>query len=491
MVQALCAVVCVLSVVACADEKFSSDAAYTLAFSQDTVAFDTLITTTSSRTKTLIVYNPNKYGVRLSRVELGMGALSPFRVNVDGSYLVDGVGDDFEVFAGDSITVRIEVNANITAGQAIEHLTDKLCFRLENGRLQNVLLHAGVMDADIRRGIHIYSDSTLTSDKPIVVLDSFVVDSGRTLVLPAGTTLMFHYNVGMQVYGTLKAQGTLEHPVVMRSDETEHMFDSLYYDNTPSRWLGIYLSPHSTGHELDYCDVHASVFGILYHGVSPDSCTLRIANSTFYHIGGDGLALTNCRADVENTQVSNTMGHCVIMNGGSADFVHCTLAQFYPFHAQRGHALYLIGRSVEPDETDSLRHLRHAHFLNCVITGYGDDVIMGNIQEEDVALCDYLFSHCYLNTVPSKDSVRFVNIVYDNAEQKTPKQNNFVRFNTVRYEYDFTPVDSSAICGLADSLHFLPYDRLGRSRLEGRPDAGCYQHVPNENNSVSGGQDHR
>ena len=71
---------------------------------------------------------------------------------------------------------------------------------------------------------------------------------------------------------------------------------------------------------------------------------LTLENSVIHNVGGEGLGLYHCRASVGNTQISNTLGHCVAVVGGWAEFVHCTLAQFYPWDAARGDALYLANK---------------------------------------------------------------------------------------------------------------------------------------------------
>ncbi|MCF0197164.1 MAG: right-handed parallel beta-helix repeat-containing protein, partial [Bacteroidaceae bacterium] len=415
--------------------------------------------------------------VRILRAALGQGGASRFRVNIDGQYLYEGVGTDFEVPAGDSIMMRVEVTPVCTPGVDVEQIADVLNFTLESGAVQSLPLKAGVMDAVLCRGIHVTADTLISSVKPIVVYDSLVVDSGTTLTIGEGTTLMFHSKVGMVVRGTLKVMGTVEHPVVLRSDQTEHMFANLYYDNTPNRWLGIVMEHTSTGNELYNCDMHASNYGILFVGDSLRASTIWIENCMFHNMGGDGLFFYNCQSSVLNTQVSNTLGCCVSVNGGSCDFLHCTLAQFFALNANRGAALFLQGKAANVPDPESRVWLRHAHFVNCVITGYGTDVITGEIRENGGdTLCDYRFHHCYLNTVESKDTARFVGVVYDDDKQPTPREKNFTLFDTDRYLYDFTPLPGSGIRAIADTLFALPLDRLGRPRLvKGTAEAGCYE----------------
>ena len=71
---------------------------------------------------------------------------------------------------------------------------------------------------------------------------------------------------------------------------------------------------------------------------------LTLENSVIHNVGGEGLGLYHCRASVGNTQISNTLGHCVAVVGGWAEFVHCTLAQFYPLGCYAGDALYLANK---------------------------------------------------------------------------------------------------------------------------------------------------
>ncbi|MCR5433196.1 MAG: right-handed parallel beta-helix repeat-containing protein, partial [Bacteroidaceae bacterium] len=82
----LCA--CAQGLLSCAEgETWTHEASARLSFSNDSIVFDTLLTTVPSATKTLTVYNPNRDGIRLPAVLLQQGRSSHFRVNVDGQYL--------------------------------------------------------------------------------------------------------------------------------------------------------------------------------------------------------------------------------------------------------------------------------------------------------------------------------------------------------------------------------------------------------------------
>lgn len=475
-----------LLAVACSDyESFSDNPSFRLVFSQDTIAFDTLVSTIPSSTKTLYAFNNNKNGMRVKNIRLEGGSQSHFRVNVDGRYLVDGSWDDFEVLKHDSLVIRIEMTPPEVGTNEPLYFEDKLHFLLENGAQQSVLLSGGSIDAYIKKGLIVDSDQTLLTDKAYVIYDSLVVNKGATLTLTEGTRLMFHDKAALHVYGRLVVQGTLEKPVVLRGDRMDHMFDYLLYDNTPSRWEGVVIHRGSLGNEFYQMDLHSSLFGIIVEDteeVKPDESkpSVTLDCCVLHNIGGDGLRLTNCVSKVTNTQISNTLGHTVSINGGCHDFVYCTLAQFYPFVANRGDALHLA--SAEDGGEYGL--LRKAHFINCVITGYGEDVLMGEHIPDDGS-CNYLFHHCFINTPEVDDVEHFAGCIFDrdkkkDEEEKLVRDQNFVTFDTENFIYDFTPKDSSMIRSLADkNYEGLPLvDRKGVSRLadEG-PDAGCYEFV--------------
>ena len=456
-------------------ETWCSDDSMKLEFSKDTVAFDTIVATVGSSTKTLVVYNKNKKGIRVESVKLGKGTSSPFRINADGQFLPDGYGEDFEIRHEDSLVVRIEATPPSTGQDAPLGYEDVLLFQLESGLTQKVTLSVGSQDVHFFHAKSILCDTTLCSGKPYVVYDSLVVAAGATLSLEPGVKLMFHDKAGLIVHGTLMATGTEEKPIVFRGDRMDHMFDYLPYDNTPNRWEGIHICGESKNNLLSYCDIHSGCYGIRCDSTSLEQTTLNLQNSVIHNIGGNGLELNNCLTKAYNSQISNTFGYTVYMFGGASEFVHCTIAQFYPFDADRGDALYLANQ-----EGDNYRHIQYAHFINSVITGYAEDVIMGSITEGQDEQCDYLFDHCFLKTIESDDTLRFSQITYDTKELELMSEDNFTIFDTDNFIYDFTPDSLSPIRNMGDPKHIekYPVDRLGRSRtMDEGPDVGCYEYI--------------
>lgn len=463
---------------ACDDyDSWTTSPSAVLSFSLEEVAFDTVITAQSSTTKTLIIYNRNSKGVRIRKAALEMGSASPFRLNIDGQFLNNGEGEDFEIRTNDSIFVRIEVTLPEVGSADISKWQDNLTLMLESGTTQSIALKADGMDVKRLNGLNVVSDMTLSSPIPYLVYDSLAIQEGATLTIAPGTTLMFHSGVSALVRGTLKAEGTLEKPIVFRGDRVDRMFPYLPYDNTPNRWGGLFFYTSSYNNSFTQCDIHGGDYGIICEekldDIAGQPYCIRMENSVIHNVGGKGLALNNCRSKIIGTQISNTLEQCVSIFGGDHDFIHCTIAQFYPWDADRKEALLIANK-----QEDSEHSLVNCRFTNCVITGYADDVIMGSISENEGVAFEYLFDHSLLRTVEDKDETRYVNVTFEKQDLDPSREKHFTLFDTNNFLYDFIPVEGSIIRGMADSsvAAQYPIDRNGVNRLaDGEPDAGAYE----------------
>lgn len=469
------------------DDSFTTSPDRLLTFSADTVRMDTVFSTVPTSRKYFWVYNKSGDGIRCSSVRLANGNQSGFRVNVDGTYLGKESGfqtTGVEIRNKDSIFVNIELTSPRNNKSGPQLMEDDLVFRLESGVEQKVNLNAYSWDADIVRNLRVRRDTTIQSDRPIVVFGPMRVDSLATATVVPGTTLYFHSDSRLDVYGRLVAEGTAEKNIVFRGDRTDRMFDYLPYDQVSGQWGGITFHSSSYGNVMKYADVHSTFDGIVCDSSDVSRLKLTLYNSTVHNCQGYGLRTVNSVVDVRNTQLSNTLRDCVAIYGGGALLLNCTMAQFYPFDSNRGAALRFANGQTDENGTHNYP-LYQMDCVNSIATGYADDVVMGEVVDSTVAYT-YKFENCILRTDSLADGDNIKNVIWENADSvKTDTvcggEKNFrlVDINKQHFDFHLSKVSRAIGTATKEGGYALPTDRDGRKR-DDEPDMGCYEFLENE-----------
>lgn len=474
------------------DDSFSTSSSDILTFTTDTVKMDTVFSRVPTSTYSFWVHNNSGDGIRCTNIRLANGNQTGFRANVDGEYLSSTAGyqvSDVEIRKGDSIRVFVELTSPENGKQGPQLIEDDLVFQLGSGVEQRVNLRAYTWDAMLIRNLTVKNDTTIDgTEKPIVVYGNMKVDSNATLRLAAGTTLYFHSDAGLDVYGRLLAEGTAENNVTLRGDRLDNMFDYLPYDGVSGQWKGVHFNTSSYDNVMVYTDVHGTFDGIVCDSSDVSRSKLQLYNSTVHNCQGYGLKTVNSMVDVHNCQITNTLNNCVAILGGDVTLLHCTLAQFYPFDSNRGAALAYTNY----DDNYALPLLR-MDCINSIVTGYGDDQVMGGMLKdaEDVAF-NYRFVNSILRTTPPSDDDTsvpegsIVNVIWEDAnsedsekEDSITGEKHFKLVDIDKQRYDFhLSMDSPAI-NRAAIEYSEPTDRDGITRDE-QPDMGCYEYVKSD-----------
>lgn len=457
------------------DDSFSTSSANRLTFSVDTVMLDTVFSRIPSHTRTFWVFNHSGDGIRCASVSLLKGNQTGFRVNVDGIYLgaVEGYHtNDVEVRKKDSLRVFVELTAPMNNQSEPQLLEDFLVFRLESGVEQRVCLQAQTWDALLVNNLEVSRDTTINTTRPVVISGGIKVDSTATLNL-RGTTLYFGSDAGIDVYGRLTCDSHDGRETVLRGSRLDHMFDYLPYDRVSGQWKGIRIHDSSFGNEIRHTDIHSGTDAIVCDSSDASRSKLVLEYSTIHNMQGYGLMAKNCSISVNTCQISNTLNDCVAIYGGNVSISNSTLAQFYPFDSNRGAALRLANIfDAKPYP------LQQFVGVNNLITGYADDVLMG--EQGDIAVAfSYQFDYCILRTpkVETADSVRFTNIIWENPEDTiVTGKKNFAKIDEDNLIYDFRLSEVSKAIGAANKTVALPTDRFGLLRDE-EPDIGCYERM--------------
>lgn len=472
---------CAIFLASCwGEEDFSVSSHHRLQFSRDTLSFDTVIAGIPTNTYTFSIYNRTKQGIRIESATLEKGRNSYFRVNLDGTFVREGGEGDWEIAAGDSLRGFVELTAPTTGLDTPQPLEDQLQIRLASGISQHITLTASGQDVLLLTTKVLNRDTLLSAQRPYLITDSLVVSAGTTLQLAAGTRLFFHAGTSLIVHGTLKAQGTVDHPVIFRGARLGEMFSGQPYDRIPNQWGGVVMTRQSVDNVLNFCDIHSGAFGIRCDSTGIDRRKLLLENSIIHNVGGHGLYAKDCYTEVGNTQISNSAGDCVHLVGGQHNFTHCTLAQFYPFIGTRGVALRFSNT-----ENQQRHPLHGANFINTLITGSNSDDLMGEQSTRSTTdVFNYEFRNCLINTPFLKDNPHFISCLFeeDSPEEFRRSANFFPAFDTKHLIYSFTLSPSSQAVGKADlttTLATYPQDQKGTVRnTDGKADIGCYEAQP-------------
>lgn len=464
------------------DDSFSVSSSNLLTFSDDTISMDTVFSKVPTSTYTFWVYNKSGDGIRCANVRLANGNQTGFRVNVDGEYLSPASGyqiSNVEIRNKDSIRVFIELTSPENGKQEPQLLEDDLVFLLESGIEQKVNLNAYTWDATLLRNMVIKNDTTIQSEgKPIVIYGGLKVDSNATLRIEAGTTLYFHSDAGINVFGRLIADGTAEKNVVLRGDRTDKMFDYLPYDMVSGQWRGIKFNSSSYDNQITYTDIHGTFDGIVCDSSDVTKMKLQLSSSIVHNCQGYGLKSVSSAVSVKNCQISNTLNDCVAIFGGSVLLQQCTLAQFYPFDSNRGVALRYTNYSG-----DYLLPLNRMDCINTIVTGYGNDQVMADRKEEDdeKTAFNYRFVNSILRTPEIGKDENIVDVVWEDVEDTAAVtgEKHFRLVDIDKQRFDFHLSSESPAINKASIEYSLPEDKDGSHR-DSLPDIGCYEFFSEE-----------
>ncbi len=463
----------IIGFTACNDEDyFSSSSEFTLSFENDSIQLDTVFSNVPSSAKSFWIYNRSGAGIKCSNVRLDRGNQTGFRVNVDGIYLGKEVGyqtSDIEVRNGDSIRVYVEVTPPVNHQQDAKRVEDALLFTLESGKVQKVHLSVYSWDAIQLNQLHISSDTVIASERPILVKNGITVDSAATLTIQEGTSLYFNHNAGIDVYGRLIVEGTAAHNVVLRGSRLDAMFDYLPYDRLSGQWQGIHYFSSSFDNQLKYVDIHGAFNGITIDSTDIARETLAITSSTIHNCQGYGVNSRHAKWTAVNTLFSNTLNDCVYLDGGEAELMACTLAQFYPFDAKRGVALHI-----------DTKHFPVSLFkcTNTLITGYANNEILKPTADSAFPL-KFHFESCLLRTSikTPEDSLHFTNVIFENVNDTLlAGAKNFKTVDTDSLKYNFELRETSLAIDKATQVGSPLKDRKGAERGK-NPDIGAFEYI--------------
>lgn len=461
----------------CQKETFSDGA---LAFSTDTVIFDTVFTTIGSVTKQFKVYNRSSDRVVISDIALAGGTQSKYRINVDGRH---GASiKDVEIEGNDSIFVFVEVTLDPNNASNPMMVTDSVVF-ITNGVMQDVDLAACGWDAifqyptDYLPGLGSYSvidcNSTWNSSKPIVIYGWAVVDSTCTLNITEGANIFIHKYSGLLVYrgGTMHVQGTKDLPVTFASDRIDE-----FYRDQAGEWDRILFYEGSVGNTIDHAIIKNGSIGIQvndpYSNSIGTTAQLQITNTQIHNMSAVGMLCYGAWVTGYNNVFGNAGQHSMaLVYGGKYNFKHCTLGNNWST-GNRQSPLLLVNNWFEFEDGVVGNPLTEAYFGNCIIWGSSET----ELSLDPVAGVTFSpkFDRCLLRANPDDldmtDPERFANTVLnEDPEFVDPVEEQDFSLDTL------SPAQDRADVLITNSLPELFNDLFGTPR--DTPDLGAIERL--------------
>ena len=473
-------------------ETFAQDASDKLAFSTDSVLFDTVFTTIGSATRNFRILNNNSKPIRISSIRLER-TNSPFFLNVDGE-----PGKKFsniEVGPRDSIYVFVQVNINPNGGSTEIIENDRVIFNT-NGNEQSVVLEAWGQDAYYHyptRAIKFSDGSYLPyslvdtlqnsytmvgdefvwkNDKPHVIYGFLVVDSLQKLRIPAGTEVYLNYKAGIWVYryGQIRVLGKKGNEVHFQGARRERDFA-----DDPGQWDRIWINEGSDQNVIDYAIIKNGYIGVqaeLFNGADTSSglrVGLNIQNTIIQNMSMWGLYGLAFNVSGFNNVISNCQEHSINLTlGGSYEFYHCTFANFWKKGKVREKSTLRLNNYTE------LQVIPNRYFFgNCIIDGSRENELDIDLKSGGGVTPSYTFSSCWVKTNINTGTANYISV------QSSTTSLEYDDIETYKFALD---ADEQRASGFSDPLAvavtaLFPRDILLKLRngAAGSITAGAYE----------------
>lgn len=460
----------IFTLVSCEEDKINTDTNLMLRFSADTVRFDTIFTAQGSATYKLKVYNPSANKVLIDRIILN-GAKN-YKMSVSG--ISASVVNDTYLNAKDSLMMFIQVFIDPNDEKTPFIVRDSINFYY-NQHTQALQLEAFGRNVKRFKNKTISSDTTITSDIPILVSDSLKIAEDATLTLSAGAKLYCQKGAVIYVQGKLISEGTLDSWVEIRGDRDDFMntIPPLSYDQASGQWGGIKIASTSFENVLNYTDVRNADFGIVIDTTNVENTTLTVKNSMIRNMLYNVIHSINAKVEITNSLLYNAGGNILRLEGGSYNILHCTLTNNYSFSwGGRTQPILYYSNRCEGKLLDF-----NAEMYNSIVYGNYTSEIEYNLETEAI-LPNYFFKNCL---VKQYMKVIDVNIYRNCILSSSPKfVYDEIKDDTYR-QYDYHITSGSPAIGGADieKSTLAPIDLDGNDRLsDWSSDIGCYEYKP-------------
>lgn len=190
-----------------------------IAFSSDTLCFDTVFTGVASATTPLMIYNRSGKDMTIDRIWLSEESSANYNININGMNATDVGG--LHLRSGDSLYVFVNIMPPVSDTPISMHTGELNVMSGSNVWTAHLLAYG--MNVRHISG-RITTDTTLDNELPYLVSGTLEIDSAATLNITEGTTIYMSEKSGIDVYGNLMSQGTISNRVKICSSRIDKFY---------------------------------------------------------------------------------------------------------------------------------------------------------------------------------------------------------------------------------------------------------------------------
>lgn len=482
----LIVVVFSIFICSCHKDKIFEGEEIELRFSLDTLRFDTVFTEVGTITRLIKIYNNQEEAVILDNINIKNGESSFFRMNVDGLSAKSEI-KDIRIEAADSIYVFVEATIDPDNPLSISPfiIEDQLNI-VANSSEYIVYLEAFGQNANYFPDRFSKSQVTIVTctnpliwndPKPYVIYGAVAFDNCELIIEP-GTRIYVHggvaindlgvYNDGLIIIpenSTIKANGTVEDPIYIRSDRLEEEFL-----DEQGQWAGLIIQANSRGNILEHTIIQHSIVGISVDSaanVNLNACQFGFTSGSGLSASHANITATNCLF-YQNATNGISLGY-----GGTYNFNHCTVANY----DNQGAALSL-SNAICSDPLcleEIFVFPLNATFNNCIFSGNeADEISLLDFTDGDPAnFFNYQLNHCIVTVDELIEPDAYPNFFDNCLNCENIDRSDTLYLDLENYDHHLDTLSLAIDKG--SFLPFVLFDIEGNQRETDAVDIGCYE----------------
>lgn len=437
----------VTSLIACESDYSYRGDSNSIAFSTDTLSFDTIFSGNVSVTKQMLIYNTSGTDMTIDHIYLGSGTESDYNISINGSASTEVT--NVRLRSGDSLYVFVNVYPKYNSDKPYCLTEDNIVVQAGSNIFSSHLWACGLTANRVSGQIS--SNTQWTSEVPYLISDTLIIAPNVTLSIAEGAYIYMNNDALIEIRGELIANGTLSAPINIRASRTGQ-----FYSDIPGQWQGIVVSTPQGKANFAFTQIANATTALIVDSAAVATLTdIEIRDAKKCAIDGRCANI-----ELKNSLLYNCGSSLLKIVDGNTIINHCTMVNYYRWNVRNE-------ASVVADATEQSKYTFQMT----------NSVVAGNLTKE-LNLNDNMSSeHCNINNcyirLGSKNSDQTDKRLENVTDGKEPK---FVSVD--EHNYHLTKESPLIDAGAAEYSKQLIVDHDGIIRTEkGNPDIGAYEYV--------------